>query len=125
MPCPCQAVEPQYRYAPEFRGVDGLLDQAAIQSATTGTGLGLSAVALGQGALSGAIIGGLAAGSMKGAGTGALLAGGLGGAFAGGALLLASSANAELRAGGILGLVAGLAFLGLGASRSYATIKGR
>jgi hypothetical protein len=115
-------LQPQYRYAPEFRGV---LDDAAIQSATTATGVGMAGGAILQGVVSGAIVGGLSAGSIRGAGTGALLAGGLGGALAGGALLVAGSANSNLRVGGGIGLALGLVMLGFGGTRSYRAIKGR
>lgn len=121
----CERENELYRPAPEFRGVAGLTDSAMLSTATEGVGIGLSAAALAQGALSGAIIGGLAAGSMKGAGTGALLAGGLGASFAGGALLIAGSAHPALRVGGIVGLVAGLTCVVVGGRRSYRAIKGK
>jgi hypothetical protein len=105
--------------------VAGLTDSAVLSTATPAISVGLSAAAIAQGALSGAIIGGLAAGSWRGAGTGALLAGGIGGAFAVIALMIAGSANPALRVGGAVGLVAGGVALVAGGKRSRDAMRGK
>lgn len=114
-----------FRPAPEFAGLDGLMDDATIQAMSAGTGAAMAGGALIQGGLTGALIGGLAAGSMKGAATGGLLAGGLGATFASGALLMVSGQNAALRVPGAIGLVAGIAVLIAGGVRARRAIRGR
>ncbi len=123
--CDGCAMEAQYRPAPEFAGVDGLVDDATIQAMTPAMSATMVGGALLQGGLTGALVGGLSAGSMKGAGTGALIAGGLGGTLAGGALLMVSGQNAALRAPGAIGLALGLVALVAGGARARRAIKGR